>query len=210
MPKIAKELSDKAVRSLGPGVHAVGGVAGLLLQVTPTGARSWILRTTNVDSKRCEIGLGGYPETSLAKAREFAKVEKEKIRNGVNPIADKRQRRVAAIEAAKRYLTFEDAVDQFLDRTLAEFRNEKHRKQWRSTLDNYAMPVIGKMAVADIRKHHMLEILEPIWTAKTETATRLRQRCERVLDWAKAHGHREGDNPGWPAPIGWSGFSLSA
>lgn len=195
MPKIAKELSAKAVQHLGPGVHAVGGVAGLMLQVTSDTAKSWLLRTTKIDGKRREIGLGGYPEISLATAREYAKRAKDQIRNGIDPIAEKRQRRAEAIAAAKRHLTFRDAVDKFLDATLAEFRNEKHRKQWRSTLDNYAMPVVGNMAVAEITKHHMKEILEPIWTTKTETATRLRQRCERVLDWAKGHGHREGDNP---------------
>ncbi|MER9856268.1 MULTISPECIES: integrase arm-type DNA-binding domain-containing protein [unclassified Mesorhizobium] len=201
MPKIAKELSPLAVKHLkhpgsstpGNAVFAVGGVAGLMLQITPNGGRSWLLRTM-INGKRREMGLGGH-DVSLGEARERARTTKGEIRNGVDPIQQKRTRRAAAIEAAKRHLTFRDAVDKFLADTLAEFRNEKHRKQWRSTLDGYAMPVIGNLAVSEITKHHMKEILQPIWTTKTETATRLRQRCERVLDWAKAHGHREGDNP---------------
>ncbi|MER8513747.1 tyrosine-type recombinase/integrase [Mesorhizobium sp. M1060] len=202
MPKIAKELSALAVKNLkhpgsttpGNAVFAVGGVAGLMLQITPGSGRSWLLRTTNVNGRRCEMGLGGH-DVSLGEARERARATKDKIRNGINPLQEKRERRKAAIEAAKHHLTFRDAVDKFLADTLAEFRNEKHRKQWQSTLDKYAMPVIGNLAVSEVTKHHMVEILKPIWTTKTETATRLRQRCERVLDWAKAHGHREGDNP---------------
>ncbi|RUW72457.1 MULTISPECIES: integrase arm-type DNA-binding domain-containing protein [unclassified Mesorhizobium] len=199
MPKIAKELSALAVKNLkhpgtpGNVVHAVGGVAGLLLQITPGGGRSWLLRTT-VHGKRREMGLGGH-DVSLGEARERARAAKGKIHAGIDPLQEKRDRRKAADAAAKRHLLFRDAVDKFLDATLAEFRNEKHRKQWRSTLDNYAAPVIGNLAVADVTKHHLVEILKPIWTTKTETATRLRQRIERVLDWAKAHGHREGDNP---------------
>ncbi|PBB83345.1 MULTISPECIES: integrase arm-type DNA-binding domain-containing protein [unclassified Mesorhizobium] len=201
MPKIAKELSALAVKNLkhpgsitrGNAVFAVGGVAGLMLQITPGGGRSWLLRTM-LNGKRREIGLGGH-DVSLGEARERARAIKGEIRNGVDPLQQKRDRRKAAIEAARRHLTFRDAVDKFLADTLAEFRNEKHRKQWQSTLDMYAMPVIGKLAVSEVTKHHMVEILKPIWATKTETATRLRQRCERVLDWAKAHGHREGDNP---------------
>ncbi|MER9530162.1 tyrosine-type recombinase/integrase [Mesorhizobium sp. M0309] len=201
MPKIAKELSALAVKNLKhPGsatrtnvVFAVGGVAGLMLQITPGGGRSWLLRTM-VAGKRREIGLGGH-DVSLGEARDRARTSKGEIRVGLDPVQVKRDRRKAAEAAAKRHLLFRDAVDTFLSDTLAEFRNEKHRKQWRSTLDNYAIPVIGNLAVSEVTKHHMIDILKPIWTTKTETATRLRQRCERVLDWAKAHGHREGDNP---------------
>ncbi|GLS33747.1 Integrase [Mesorhizobium albiziae] len=201
MPKIAKELSALAVKNLkhpgsatpGNAVFAVGGVAGLMLQITPGGGRSWLLRTM-VNGKRREIGLGGH-DVSLGEARERARATKGEIRNGIDPLQQKRDRRKAAIAAAKRHLTFRDAVDKFLAATEVEFRNEKHRKQWRSTLDNYAMPVIGNLAVSEVTRDHTYKILEPIWTTKTETATRLRQRIERVLDWAKAHGHREGDNP---------------
>ncbi|TPK05693.1 DUF4102 domain-containing protein [Mesorhizobium sp. B2-5-9] len=201
MPKIAKELSALAVKNLkhpgtstpGNAIFAVGGVAGLMLQTTPGGGRSWLLRTM-ANGKRREIGLGGH-DVSLGEARERARTIKGEIRVGVDPVKAKRDRRKAAEAAAKRHLLFRDAVDKFLADTLAEFRNEKHRKQWRSTLDNYAAPVIGNLAVSEVTKHHMVDILKPIWTTKTETATRLRQRCERVLDWAKAHGHREGDNP---------------
>ncbi|QPC95250.1 tyrosine-type recombinase/integrase [Mesorhizobium sp. INR15] len=202
MPKIAKELSALAVKNLkhpgssasGNVVHAIGGVAGLMLQITPRGGRSWLLRTM-VNGKRREMGLGGH-DVSLGEARERARTMKAKIRDqGVDPVQEKRDRRKAAEAAAKRHLLFRDAVDKFLTDTLAEFRNEKHRKQWRSTLDNYVMPVIGNLAVSDVTKHHLVEILKPIWATKTETATRLRQRIERVLDWTKAHGHRDGDNP---------------
>lgn len=202
MPKIAEPLSDAAVRKFkhpGPAVKlnrtlAVGGVAGLLLQITPSGARSWVLRTL-IGGKRREVGLGSYPEVSLGAARERARLAKDSVRNGSDPIEQRKAARIALLTQQKRGLTFADAVDQCLINKTAEFRNDKHRKQWRATLDTYAKPVIGSMLVADIDVHDIVRTLEPIWTTKTETASRLRGRIENVLAWATVKGHRSGDNP---------------
>ncbi|MEQ8249418.1 MAG: integrase arm-type DNA-binding domain-containing protein [Alphaproteobacteria bacterium] len=195
MPKIAKELSATEVRRLTQqGVHAVGGVSGLLLQVTDTGARSWILRT-KIGPRRREIGLGGFPEVPLATARDKAREAKELIRNGVDPIAQRRAARVALIAADGKAITFKEAAEKFLGSKTAEFKNAKHAAQWGSTLATYAYPTIGKLPVDAVELAHVVKVLERIWANKTETATRLRGRIEAVLSWATVSGFRSGDNP---------------
>lgn len=173
---------------------AVGGVPGLLLQVTPSGARTWLLRTM-VGGRRREIGIGGYPAVTLAQARDRARELRDDIRRGVDPVEQRKAARAALATAQSRGLTFGQAVERYLAAKLDEFRNEKHRKQWRATLDTYAAPALGKMLVADIGVEDVLRALHPIWTAKTETASRLRGRIEAVLSWATVAGHRRGENP---------------
>ena len=200
MPRIARELSALDVKRLQhPGVgrnavFAVGGVSGLMLQITPTGGRTWLLRAT-VGAKRREIGLGGFPDVTLAQARERAREAKDKIRNGIDPIEERKAVKASLIAAQRRGLTFADAMDRYLDAKMDAFGNSKHRAQWRSTLENYARPALGPMLVQDIGVQDVLQVLEPIWAAKTETASRLRGRIEAVLSWATVAGHRTGDNP---------------
>jgi integrase len=165
-----------------------------LLQITPAGGRTWLLRAT-VGAKRREIGLGGFPDVTLAQARERARETKDQIRRGVDPVEERKAMRAALIAAQGRGLLFSDAVDRALAAKLDAFRNDKHRKQWRSTLDTYALPFLGKMAVQDIAVQDVLRVLQPIWQTKTETAARLRGRIEAVLSWATVSGHRTGDNP---------------
>ena len=196
MPKIAKELSPVEVKRLGkPGMHAVGGVTGLVLQIQPDGnSRHWIYRST-IGGKRRHLGLGGFPTVTLAMAREMAREAFMSIRAGNDPIEQRKAAQAALTAAQKRGLTFADAMEKFLAIKLQEFDNDKHRKQWRATLDKHAAPAIGKMLVADIGLPDVLRILEPIWLDKTETAKRLRGRIEAVLSWATVAGHREGENP---------------
>jgi integrase len=200
MPKAAKELSALDVKRLvhpGKGrnvTYAVGGVSGLILQVTPAGARTWLLRT-QVGEKRREIGLGGFPDVTLATARERAREAKDQIRQGIDPIEEKKAAKAKLVAAQRRGLSFSDAVDQCLAAKLDAFRNAKHRQQWRNTFDTYAMPELGKMLVHDITVQDVLRVLKPIWQSKTETASRLRGRIEAVLSWATVAGHRTGDNP---------------
>lgn len=195
MPRIATELSALAVRRLSkPGLHAVGGVAGLLLRVTDTGAKYWILRTT-VGKKRRDIGIGPYPEISLAEARTQAGEMRQQIRQGIDPVAERQAARNALIAAQGASITFDEAARKYLEAKTHEFRSAKHAKQWATTLKAYASPVIGPLPVSDIELAHIVKILEPIWTAKTETAKRLRGRLENVLAWATVSGFRSGDNP---------------
>lgn len=171
---------------LEPGKYHDGGGIGLYLRVEPNGSRFWVQRIT-VNGKRREIGLGSPPLVSLAVARRKATANKQTAIEGGDPLAEKRKGRDG--------LTFAEAVDRYLAKKSAEFRNDKHRKQWRATLDTYAKPVLGAMKVQAIEVRDVLRVLEPIWTYRTETASRLRGRIEAVLSWATVAGHRTGDNP---------------
>lgn len=158
MPKRAKELSAVEVRRLERGVHAVGGVADLLMQVTDNGAQSWLLRV-RVGDKRREIGLGAFPEVNLAKAREKAAETKEAIRRGIDPVEARKAAKSALIASQRQGLTF-----------IAAF-------------EKYAFPEIGNMLVQDISRDDVLRVLHPIWETRTETATKVRQRIEKTLDY---------------------------
>lgn len=195
MPRKARELAPVEIKRLtDPGLYAVGGVAGLHLQVTKSGARSWILRAT-VAGKRRDIGLGGYPDVPLAMAREKARVTRECIAEGIDPVAERQRRKSAALAERLREMTFQKAAEAVVAVKQAEAKNPKHGKQWANTLETYAYPILGPMSVADIKLTHVKQVLEPIWQTKTETATRVRQRIEAVLSWAAVHGHRSGENP---------------
>lgn len=212
MPKIAKELSALEVKRLNrPGWHAVGGVAGLLLQIrepTLKGApspRSWILRL-RVAGERQPIGLGSYPQTSLAEAREQAKKLSAEAKGGVNLLAKKRAQRSALIVAASKNKTFQDCAEAYLQAHTSDYTNEKHRKQWASTLEAYAYPVIGRLLVADVTMRHVLDVLlqrtvhrngaeGKLWEVKTETARRVLDRIRAVLDYATVNEYRSGTNP---------------
>ena len=194
MPKRAKELSAVEVRRLGSGVHNVGGVAGLLLQVTDRGAQSWLLRV-RVGDRRREIGLGAFPEVSLAKAREKAAEAKEAIRCGIDPVEARKAARSALMVSQRQGLTFTEAFEKYAAKKLPELATERYRDQWRATVEKYAFPELGNMLVQDISRDDILRILHPIWETRTETATKVRQRVEKTLDYAKAAGHRTGDNP---------------
>lgn len=202
MPRKALELTDVVVRKLAsPGRHAVGGVPGLHLHVTPTGARSWSLLAM-IGGRRREMGLGAYPEVSLKEAREAARKARQDIRDGRDPIAERQAARQALAAAAGRSATFKQAAEAFIAAHEKSWANPAHRKQWRSSLEAYAYPVIGQLAVGDVALAHVLKILEPIWTTKTETAKRLRGRIEQVLDAAQARGQIDGP---WQNPARWRG-----
>ena len=201
MPRVAKELTAMDVKRLahpGGGVinatFSVGGVPGLTLQITPNGAKTWLLRAT-IGGKRSQIGLGGYPEVPLARAREKAREAREQIARGENPIEQRRAARAALAATVGRGRTFAEATEEYLAAKLDAFKNSKHRQQWRNTLATYAEPELGRMLVSDIQVQDVLRVLQPLWTEKTETAKRLRGRIEAVLSWATVSGHRSGDNP---------------
>lgn len=218
MPKIAKSLSDLQVRRLSRvGWHAVGGVAGLLLQVrSPSreGAplpRSWILRV-KVGDQRQPIGLGSYPQVSLAEAREMAKKLVIEAKQGVNLKAKKRAEKSALLAAASKNKTFRECAKAYMDAHASDYTNDKHRKQWPATLETYAFPLIGNMLVADITMRDVMRVLEQestapdgkvgkLWYSKTETAKRLLGRIKTVLDYATVNEYRSGTNPAQ-----WTGY----
>lgn len=200
MPRIADELSALEVKRLthpGGGGNAtvnVGGVTGLQLQITPTGAKSWILRVT-IGGKRRKLGLGSYPTVPLAAARERARDALDKIARGIDPVAERRAAQAALRAAQARAMTFAEAVDRYAEKKAAEFKTAKGRKQWRNSLEIHALPTLGAMPVDQIERADVLRALEPIWETKTFTAAKLRGRIEAVLAWAEVAGHRTGPNP---------------
>lgn len=195
MARKSKELSALEVNRLkAPGMHAVGGVSGLYLQVLPTGGRTWVLRTT-VGGRRRDMGLGGFPDVTLAMARDKARQARLQVEQGVDPIEARRSARSALKASSAAARTFHDCSTAYIDAMAPEWRNPKHLQQWTNTLAQYADPVIGDMLVRDVQLPHVMRIIEPIWRTKTETAKRLRGRLEAVLDWATVRGYRTGDNP---------------
>lgn len=195
MPRKARELTALEVSRLTqPGFHFVGGVAGLALLVSNTGARSWVLRVM-VGGKRRDMGLGGFPDVTLAGARTKAREARDKIDAGVDPILERSQLQSALRAAQVAALTFEQAAQKYIEAHEKGWKNAKHGQQWRNTLKTYAYPLIGPVLVRDIGTPQVKAVLEPIWHTKAETATRVRNRIELVLDWAIAHEYREGPNP---------------
>lgn len=195
MARKAKELGALAVSRLAkPGLHSVGGVAGLALQISQGGGRSWLLRYS-VGVKRREMGLGGFPDVTLAGAREAAREARDQVRAGIDPIEQKKGLRSALSAAQGKTMTFKACAEAYIAAHEASWKNKKHASQWITTLETYAYPHIGNLLVGDVELVHVLKILEPIWRMKTETAKRLRGRLERVLDWATGRQLRNGDNP---------------
>ena len=141
------------------------------------------------------MGLGGYPGVTLANAREAARAARDLVRQGIDPIEAAKTSREALKVEPEIAFTFKAAAEAYIAAHEASWKNPKHRDQWTTTLKNYAYPVMGKLDVALIDLPHVMRVLEPIWTRKTETAKRLRGRIEMVLDWAGARGFRSGPNP---------------
>ena len=176
-------LTARKVETAGPGRHGDG--RGLYLLVKASGARSWLLRY-QVQGRRRDLGLGPYPDVSLAMARERATEARRQILNGDDPIANKQKTHA---------LTFEGAARQLIESKRPGWKNAKHAAQWTSTLETYVFPMIGQVLVNKVETSDVMGVLSPIWALKSETASRVRQRVEAVLDYATALGLRTGDNP---------------
>ncbi len=188
-------------RSKAPGYYGDGG--GLYLQISKLGGKSWVFRFVPRGQPRSEtgrtrpreMGLGPVHTVSLAEAREKALVCRKLVAEGRDPIETRKlELAKAQLEAAKA-ASFADCAKAYVKAHEAGWKNEKHGKQWTSTLETYAFPAIGHLPVAAIDTGLVLKVVEPIWQTKTETASRLRGRIESVLDWATVRGYRQGDNP---------------
>jgi integrase len=186
----AKEVISKKT----PGLFCDGG--GLYLQVTASGSKTWIFRYRSpVTQKLRDMGLGPIHSVHLPEARERAAAQRTALQRGLDPIQerdDEIQRK--ALEFSKSQ-TFRQCATAYIDSHKTGWRNQKHTEQWTCSLETYAGPVIGAVPVQEVDTRLILQILEPIWSTKPETASRLRGRIENVLDWAKARGHRTAENP---------------
>ena len=165
-----------------PGRHSDG--KGLYLLVKKTGRKSWVYMWDK-NHRRREMGLGGFPDVSLAKARERAQHARELIVDDKDPINEKKKIVIK---------TFGEAADHLVETLQADWSNEKTRQQWIRTVSHYCKP-IRNIPVGSIDTDDVLRVIKPIWTEKEETARRLRARIERILDYASAHNWRKGENP---------------
>jgi integrase len=199
MPKkLSNALTPLAVKNAKPGRHADGG--GLHLLVKESGARSWVYRFM-LSGKSRDIGLGaaGPDGISLADARDARDALRLKVKVGIDPLEERQRDAAEALAAAQAAqvagITFKAVAETYIGANEGSWRNDKHRQQWKNTLATYVYPVIGELPVAEVGTAHVLQILEPIWKAKAETASRVRGRMETILDAAKARGYRDGENP---------------
>lgn len=191
--RTSKKLSSLQVAKLTkPGRYGDGD--GLWLQIAAGGTKSWILRYQRAGQAR-QMGLGPVRDVSLAKAREKARINREMLQDEIDPIEARRARRTAKKVQAARTVTFKECAVRYIADKLPEWKNAKHQYQWAATLETYVYPKIGHLPVAAVDTTLVLEVLQPIWTSKSETAGRVRGRIEAILGWATVRGYREGDNP---------------
>jgi integrase len=195
MGRFKSPLSEKGSARVAkiPGMHAVGGTPGLYLYVTPTAA-SWILRYSFAGRRR-DMGLGSRAEVGLAEARERAAAARRQLRDGIDPLEAKRERRQLLLAGHAKRMSFRAAATAYIDAHGDAWRNAKHRMQWVNSLETYTGPVFGDLDVSRVDTALVMKALDSIWKTKTETATRVRGRIEAVLDWATVRGLRHGENP---------------
>jgi integrase len=174
------------------GVFCDGG--GLYLHSDPPAQCSWLFRY-RMDGKARWMGLGPYPAISLAKARELASNARTLRALGTDPINQRDASRAAARLAGAKVITFKQCAESYIKAHRVGWRNSVHASQWESTLRAYAYPYIGALPVQSVDTSLVMKVLEPIWAAKPETASRLRGRIETILNWARVRGYREGENP---------------
>lgn len=174
------------------GLHADGG--GLYLQISQFDTKAWIFRFT-MNEKTRHMGLGPLHTISLAEARQEAESCRKLVRDGIDPIEKRKADKIHQNLDAVRLMTFKDCASGYLNAHDAAWSNHKHAAQWRNTLSTYVYPVFGDIPVQQIDTSMVMRVIEPLWTTKTETASRLRGRIEAVLDWATAREYRKGENP---------------
>lgn len=173
------------------GQHAAGN--GLYCQVNSVKNGSWVYRY-KIDGKTKRMGLGSTAVISLAEARLIAAEQRALIAQGIDPIVHRRQIKLEKLNKKSELITFDRVADDYIAAQRSSWTNEKHTQQWINTLATYVSPVIGHMAPADITTEHILKILNPIWNTKNETASRVRNRIELILNAAKVRQLRSGQN----------------
>jgi integrase len=175
-----------------PGLHADGG--GLYLRVGRGGAKSWCLRYM-LQGKAREMGLGGLLKVSLAEARRKAAVQRALLVDKIDPLRRRQTENAAKKVEAARSMTFDECASAYIRAHEVSWQNAKHRQQWQNTLAAYVSPKFGSVPVGEVDVGMVMKAIEPLWKTKPETAGRVRGRIEAVLDWAKARGFRDGENP---------------
>jgi len=180
---------EKIIRDATPG--ATADADGLYLKVTPNGNASWQYRY-QINGKRRMMGLGACAQVSLAQARIEADKRRAMVKAGIDPLE---KVEAEELEVKTKSVTFKQLALQYIEDHRAGWRSEKHGQQWQNTLAMYAFPIIGNKTPEAISTDDVLKILKPIWQAKPETASRVRNRIELVIDAARAHGLSDKQNP---------------
>jgi integrase len=195
VPVVARELTAPEVAAISaPGTHAVGGVTGLCLQVTSTGARSWLLRIT-VDERRREYGLGAFPTVTVLAARNAARTLRERIGRGADPALQRRAASAVRRVSTSKAVTFKACAEAYLAAELAKGRDARYVGVVLRDMERLAFPQLGHSRIGSVTTDSVLGVLVPVWTAKPTVATKLRGNIERVLAHAEAQGFRDGINP---------------
>ena len=189
---VSRLTALKVAQTRQTGMYADGD--GLYLQVTSPSAKSWIFRYSRSGKKR-EMGLGSLNAISLAEARERARICRQQLVDGIDPLAARAQGRARVATNDAKAMTFDQCAAAFIKAHAAGWRSVVHHLQWETTLATYVSPVFGILPVSAVDVGLVMKALEPIWTTKPETASRVRGRIESVLNWAKARGYRSGENP---------------
>jgi integrase len=193
MARTRHRLSATAVSTLkAAGYHADG--ANLYFRVAPGGSRGWILRYA-LHGKTRDMGLGSYPDISLATARKLASKYRVLLEQHIDPINHRGEERAAERVKLATAMTFDDCRKAYIAAHEAGWSNAVHRKQWTSTLESYVTPVFGNLPVSAVDTGLVMKVVQPMWATKGETASRLRGRIEAILDWAKVNNRRTGENP---------------
>ena len=188
-----RPLTVKQVAALNePGTWWVS--RNLYVQVGDTRTKAWLFRYM-LNGRAHGMGLGSLELVTLAEARDKALLCRKLLLDGSDPLEAHRQKRVQTLLAAAATITFRDCAQRYIEAHAKGWKNGKHRQQWRNTLETYAYPVICELPVAAVDTALIMQVIEPIWTTKTETASRLRGRLESILDWATARNYRTGENP---------------
>jgi integrase len=175
-----------------PGLLADGG--GLWLRVGRGGSKSWAFRFM-LNGKAREMGLGGLSKVGLADARKKAAPLRLLLADKVDPLERRKLEKSANTIASARSMTFDECATSYIKAHEVGWRHEKHRMQWSNSLARYVSPAFGAVPVSSIDVAMVMNVLEPLWMKTPETASRVRGRVERILDWARVRGFREGENP---------------
>ena len=191
------KLTDKSVQvKRGPGLTGDGG--GLYIKESESGSKSWVFRYRNrFNAKQHQMGLGAYgpKDVCLAEARDKAAFCRAQLREGLDPLQEKKRQRGQVLAGQEPIPTFKECSAQYIESRSAGWKNPKSKQQWTNTLKTYADPVIGDLPVNMVSDDHVFRILDAIWLTKNDTASKLKGRIKHVLLWAEAHGHRTGPNP---------------
>ena len=175
-----------------PGLIADGG--GLYLQISRSGSKSWVFRFM-LNRRSREMGLGSLNAVSLSLAREKASQCRTLLADGIDPIEYRDAEKSKQIAHTHKNITFREASESYIRSHSAGWKNAKHAAQWASTLNTYAYPILGEVYASEIDTSLVVQVLDPIWSVKTETASRVRGRIEKILSWATVSGYRKGENP---------------